>query len=258
MARKFRRVLVISDFHCGHEVGLTPPKWNPEYAADHMTQYRAYMWKQFATAVQALKPIDVLVCNGDLVDGRSEKTGGLELIVLDRALQAKMAVEVIKFCEAKKVFVTRGTDYHVGKEESWENLVANDLGAERIGDVINLDVEGLMFNFRHHIGGSQTPIGRTTPLARELVWNALWAQHKGFPQADVIVRSHVHYHSFAGFPGCLAITTPALQGYGTRYGERRLSGLIDFGFVYFDIANREEWSWKARVFPFPIPEPVKA
>ena len=258
MGRKFKRMLVISDFHCGHEVGLTPPRWNPEYAADHMTQYRAFMWDQFSKAVKALQPIDILVANGDLIDGRSTKTGSLELIVLDRELQAKMAVDIIRFIGAPKVYITRGTDYHVGNEESWENLVANDLNAERIGDVISLDVNGLMFNLRHHVGGSQTPIGRTTPLARELVWNALWAQHKGFPQADVIVRSHVHYHSYAGFPGCLAMTTPALQGYGTRYGERRLSGLIDMGITHFDIVSKGEWSWRAQIFPFPILEPAKA
>lgn len=258
MARKFKRVLVVSDFHCGHEVGLTPPQWNPEYEADHMTQYRAYMWQQFSRAVDVLRPIDILVANGDLIDGRGEKSGSEELIVLDRLLQAKMAVEVIRHCKSPKVFVTRGTDYHVGKEESWESLVGELLGADRVGDVINIDVNGLMFNFRHHIGGSQTPLGRSTPLAREMVWNALWAQHKGFPQADVLVRSHVHYMSFAGFPGQLAMTTPGLQGYGTRYGERRLSGLIDFGFVHFDVTSLADWDWKATVFPFPIPEPVKA
>ena len=257
MARKFKRVLVVSDFHCGHEVGLTPPQWNPEYAADHMTQYRAYMWDQFTKAVDTLRPIDIVVANGDLIDGRGERSGSEELIVLDRLLQAKMAIEVLRYCKAAKLFVVRGTDYHVGKEESWESLVGELLGAERVGDVINLYVNGLMMNFRHHIGGSQTPIGRTTPLAREGVWNELWAQRKGFPQADVIVRSHVHYHAYAGFPGQLIMTTPGLQGYGTRYGERRLSGLIDFGLIHFDVTNQHEFSWRATIFPFPIPEPVK-
>ena len=255
---KSKRVLIVSDFHCGHEVGLTPPKWNPDSAADHSSKYRDYMWRQYFETVRSLQPIDIMVANGDLIDGRGEKSGSLELIVLDRTLQAQMAAEVIRVADPKRLFMTRGTDYHSGPQENWEDLVASRLKAERIGDVLNIGINGLIFNFRHHIGGSQTPIGRTTPLAREAVWNALWALRQGFPQADVIVRSHAHYHSFAGGPGWLAMTTPGLQGYGTRYGERRLSGLIDFGLIVFDVINRREFAWKAITWPFPIPEPVVA
>jgi len=258
MAKKTKRVLVLSDFHCGHEVGLTPTKWNPKVAGDNMYDYRKQMWDKFSKAVYDLRPIDILVTNGDLIDGRGERQGSLELIVLDRVLQSQMAVQIIQHVQAEKLFMTRGTDYHTGKEENWEDIVSNDLKAERIGDVLNLDVNGLLFNFRHHIGGSQTPLGRTTPLARESAWNALWHVRQDFPLADVIVRSHVHYASYAGGPGWLAMTTPALQGYGTRYGERRLSGLIDFGITWFDVASKEDFQWKIKTFPFPIPPVSKA
>ena len=252
---KTKRVVVLSDFHCGHEVGLTPPKWNPQSGDDAYSEYRAYLWKQYADTVRSLQPIDILVANGDLVDGRGDRSGSLEVIVLDRLIQCQMAAAVIRFAQPKKVFVSRGTDYHVGKEESFEDLVAEQVKAERIGDVLNIDVNGLMFNFRHHIGGSQSPLGRQTPLSRESVWNALWNVRQGFPLADIIVRSHVHYLAYAGGPGWLAMTTPALQGYGTRYGERRLSGIVDFGFVYFDVVDKGHMTWKAITFPFPIPEP---
>jgi len=256
--RKFKRVLVISDFHCGHELGLTPSKWNPDYADDHSGKYRDYMWTTFINTVRELQPIDILVANGDLIDGRGERSASLELIVLDRSHQAMMAAEVINSCDAKKKFITRGTDYHVGDAESWEDLVSERVGAERVGDIINIDINGLMFSFRHHIGGSQTPIGRSTPLTREAVWNALWSVRQGFPQADVMIRSHVHYHAFTGGPGWLAMTTPGLQGYGTRFGERRMSGLIDFGLIYFDITSRDDFEWHSICWPFPIPEPVRA
>lgn len=258
MAKRMKRVLVVSDFHCGHEVGLTPPQWNPDFAADNMTQYRTTMWENFRKAARMVGHVDVLFANGDLIDGRGERSGSSEIIVLDQTLQAQMAVQVIRSIQADKIFITRGTDYHTGFAENWEDLVAGDLGAERVGDVLNVDVNGLMFNLRHHIGGSQTPIGRQTPLAREVAWNALWHVRQDFVLADVIVRSHVHYHAYAGGPGWLAMTTPALQGYGTRYGERRLSGLIDWGVVVFDVTSKKEFSWKALTFPFPMPKPSKA
>lgn len=251
-----KRVVVVSDFHCGHEVGLTPPGSNR--FADHSSEYRTYMWDRYVETIEELKPIDVLIANGDLIDGRGERAGSTELIVVDRMAQAEMAADCIRVTNAGSVYVLRGTDYHVGYEESWENLVAERTGAARIGDIISLDVNGLMFNFRHHIGGSQTPIGRATPLTREAAWNALWNARQGFPLADVIVRSHVHYHTYAGGPGWLAMTTPGLQGYGTRYGERRMSGLIDFGLVWFDVESKERFAWRAKTFPFPIPKPSVA
>lgn len=247
-----KRVLVVSDFHCGHELGLTPPEKN---IGDDMVEYRAYMWDAFAQAVDTLRPIHTVVANGDLIDGRGERNGSLEVIVLDRILQAQMAARILRFIDAEHVFITRGTDYHSGPIEDWEDVVAMGLPVDRVGDVINVVVNGLTMNFRHHIGGSQTPIGRTTPLAREGVWNELWHIRKGFLLADVIVRSHVHYHAYAGIPGQLIMTTPGLQGYGTRYGERRLSGLIDFGFVYFDVTEKDNYRWTPVIFPFPTIEP---
>jgi hypothetical protein len=221
-----------------------------------MWQYRRYMWDRFSAVAKKLYPIDVVVGNGDLIDGRGERNGSQEIIVLDRILQAKMACAVIGISRAKSVVITRGTDYHVGDIENWEDLVAEDLKADRVGDVVNLEVNGLMFNLRHHIGGSQTPIGRGTALAREQTWNALWHVRHDFPLADVIIRSHVHYHEYLGGPGWLAMVTPGLQGYGTRYGERRLSGVIDWGFVVFDVTSKEDYSWRAYTFPFPAPPPL--
>jgi len=258
MKKKSKRLVVISDFHCGHEVGLTPTQWNPDPTRDAMSEYRAYMWRTVCQEIDRLRPIDIVVANGDLIDGRSERTGGNDLIVLDRLIQCDMAAVVIRRCDAGKTYILRGTDYHVGYDESYEDLVSEKVGAERVGDVMNIDVNGLMFNFRHHIGGSQTPIGRTTPLLRESVWNALWNVRKGFPLADVIVRSHVHYCAYVGGPDWLAMTTPGLQGYGTRHGERRLSGIIDWGVTVFDVTNRRDFSWAPIVYPFPYPEPAKA
>jgi len=257
--RKAKRVLVISDTHCGHEVGLTPPAWNFECDNEHSSKYRNYIWDAYTKAVQEIQPIDLVVANGDLIDGRGERSGSTELITVDRRAQAKMAAECIKIAGAPRAILTRGTDYHVGHEESWEDLVADfsktDGREVEIGDIRNVNINGLVFNFRHHIGGSQTPVGRATPLTREAAWNALWHARQGFELSDVLVRSHVHYHTYVGGPGWLAMTTPGLQGYGTRYGERRLSGIIDLGFVYFDVVGKQEYTWQSVTFPFPLPEP---
>lgn len=257
--KKSKRVLVISDTHCGHEVGLTPPKWNIGFEGDPMVDYRAQLWDNWQDILRRVGKIDVLVCNGDMIDGRGEKAGGTELIVLKRDVQVMLAEQIIKGVKAPKVFITRGTDYHVGNFENWEDILAEKLGnVEKVGDVYNIDVNGLVMNFRHHISTSQTPLGRQTALEREHEWNVDWFVEKDFPLADVIVRSHTHYHKYAGGSSYLAMTTPALQGYGTRYGERRMSGIIDWGVVVFDVESKEQFEWEALIYPFPKTDPSVA
>src|SRR3990167_5500267 len=209
-----KRLLIVSDFHCGHEVGLTPPDWNVMVGHnDPMHEYREILYNSFSRMVNLYRPFDVCVANGDLIDGRGEKSGSTELIVVDRLKHAKMATDILK------------------------------------------NINGTIFNFRHHIGSSQTPIGRATPLAREIVWNELWNLRKGFVLANVQVRSHVHYHTYVGQPNHVALTTPALQGYGTRYGERRMSGIIDFGITVFDIDEYGRYTWGSEIVNFPTVAP---
>jgi len=191
--RGFKRLLAIGDFHCGHEVGLTPPQWNPVLGPDDRDHaYRETLYNYFSRFVDLLRPIDIVVANGDLIDGRGEKSGGTELLTPNRLHQINMAADILQGINAPSLYITRGTDYHVGNYESFENIIADKLPVQRIGDVINLRVNKTLFNFRHHIGGSQTPVGTATALTREMAWNDLWAAREGFPDADVVVRSHVH------------------------------------------------------------------
>ena len=252
-----KRVLILSDTHCGHEVGLTPPKWNPQYpefpALQKMSDYRAYLWDKFKSELDEWRPFDVCIADGGMIDGRGERIGGTEEIFVDRVQQVEMAAEILETVRAKELYVARGTDYHVGPYENFEDGIGKLVDVTRTGDVLNIDIAGLMFNVRHHVGGSQVPHGRATALLRDWSWNIIWSSMQEFPKADVIIRAHVHYHLAVDQPGSLAMTTPGLQGYGTRYGERRLSGLIHFGFILFDINSKEDFAWTKRIFPFPRP-----
>lgn len=250
------RVLLFGDFHCGHEVGLTPPEYNPVYglrSLQRKSDYRGHMWNLFAGGISKYGPFDVAVADGDLIDGRGERIGANEEVFVDRHVQVAMATRIIQSVRAKENYILRGTDYHVGPYENFEDLVGEQVGAKRVGDILRLSVNGLIFNVRHHIGGSQVPHGRATALLRDWLWDVLWASQQNFDKSDVIIRAHVHYALAISQPGIVVMTIPALQGYGTRYGERRLSGLIHYGFTVFDIVNKENFTWKTETYPFPVP-----
>ena len=254
-----KRLLVLSDMHCGHLVGLTHPGDNPRYDDERKdgTAYRDYLWEWFEKEVKALGKIDVLVHNGDAIDGKGEKSGGTEQIEIDRNAQAKMAAHNLSGIRAKDIRLTYGTGYHTGSLEDYEDVVANVLGCPNPSGTLDLELNGVVFNFKHKVGGSQIPHGRATALMRERLWNTLWAQRKEFPLADVIVRSHVHYAIGVDTPEYKAFITPALQGYGSKYGTRAMSGTVHFGFMWFDISDKGDISWSRKVLLAPYQPPEK-
>lgn len=236
--------------HCGHLVGLTPPQWQTESPdPDKRTKRAEYApiqreaWKWYARNVMDGGPYDLVVVNGDAIDGRGDRSGGTEQITTDRQEQVDMACVAIRqaLVGKPKLLMTYGTPYHTGDQEDWENDIARELKAQSIGAHEWPEVEGVVFDFKHYIGGSQVPTGRATALNRAALWNVLWADQEYAPRANVLVRSHVHYFAAAmdDIEPHLRLTTPALQSMGTRFGARKCEGLVTFGFVIFEVARGE-------------------
>ena len=235
MAKK-KRLLILSDMHCGNIAGLTPPRWKK-------FRFHTEMWKLYTKMVDSVKPVDILVVNGDAVDGKQRKSGGIDLLTTDRLEQCMMAKECIDYVNADKIYITLGTSYHTAGGENWEMILSKMIDADYCDGRIFLDVNGVVFDFKHFIPGSQIPHGRFTAIAGDRLWNLLWNEKSEQPKADIIVRSHCHYFVYCGTNQWLALVTPALQGVGSEYGKKIPSGVIDFGMVWFDIDEKGNWSW---------------
>ena len=247
-----KNVLIISDPHCGHKSGLTPPGYLPDKPAERRQEWvknnRGY-WSWWEQNIRAAGPFDIIILNGDAVDGKGAKSGGVEQVTMDMEEQCDMAIEIVRKIPKRKgckIVMTRGTSYHVGLDEDWENVVADKLEA-KIGEHEWVDIEGVVFYLKHHPAGSSgIPQGRHTGVAKDRLWNIMWNERQMQPKASIFIRSHVHYHNFCGGPDWLAITTPALQGIGSRFGSRRCSGIVDFGFITFKV-NKGQYSWQAHI-----------
>lgn len=253
MARTFLRLLIASDLHTGHEIGLTHPDFNPIYRKrDDSRKYRlsrtrSTLWKFFQEETEQLKPFDVAIWNGDLCDGKGDKSGATELITADRTEQVDMAVAVIEGIGASENYGTFGTPYHSGQSEDWEREIAKQAKFIKIGGHDFLDVNGVTIDYRHFVSRSSIPHGRYTPLAKERLWSVLWSEHGEYPKCELLIRSHVHYLAGCWGYGWRAIITPSLQGAGTKYGTRRCSGTVDFGFIVIDCYGKGEYTCHERI-----------
>lgn len=255
MAKKTKNVMVISDLHCGHKVGLTPPsrhqivnKKAPK-AEKKLQETREKLWSLFHKEVKKRPTPDILIVNGDCIEGDGRRSGGTELITTDPLEQADMAAECIKFTKAPMVYMTYGTPSHTGMCTDYENSVVNEVKhAKHVESVIikshlYLDVNGCIFDCKHKVGSSGIPHGRHTAIAKEKLWAGIWADIGVAPKADVFIRSHVHYKSFCG-ADYLGLTTPALQGLGSKYGARQCSGVVDWGFTWFEVDGEGDYQWE--------------
>ena len=245
--RKFKRVVVLADLHCGCVVGLTPPQWQSNPATESKkAQIQSELWKFYSETIDSLKPIDRLINLGDSIDGTGHRSGGTEQLTTDRVKQTDMAAYCINYAKAKKVLMVYGTPYHTGDGEDWEDVVAGKVkNLAKIGSHEWPVVNGVTFDVKHKIGSSSIDHGRMTALAKAKAWNNIWhAEMEGQPKADILLRGHVHYHKFCGGDGWIAMTAPALQGYGSKYGARQCEGKVDIGLLVFDITEEGEYGWK--------------
>jgi len=259
---KFKRVLAIGDLHCGHRAGLTPPPWQmtPHEEADPKrkmyAELQCEMWDWFFQLIAKIKPIDLCICNGDAIDGKGDKSGGVEQITTDLKEQADMAIHVLKATDASRYVLTRGTPYHVNGKDwtNYEALVAEGVGG-KIGSHEWIDVNGVIFDVKHKIGGSSVPWGRSTAVKKERIWNILWNEHGYAPKSDVIIRSHVHYYDESACRGWRGIVLPALQGPSTLYGAAQCQATVDVGCAVFDVYDDGTYSHKIHLMDVKATKP---
>lgn len=241
---KPKRVIVLADMHCGHIAGLTPTPFQcngGNKIKDFAVKLERECWSAFNYLLKNTKQrFDIAIWNGDLIDGRGERSGGTELITSDRDEQGDIASRVVETVGANRNFFCYGTAYHTGQCEDFENRIAERFG----GDIKShqfIEVNGVVIDVKHKIGGSSIPHGRATAIKREQLWNLLWAEQDGQPKADIIMRSHVHYYDYTGNDNYYAVVTPALQAAYTKYGARACSGTISWGFLTIEINARGEY-----------------
>ncbi len=166
-------------------------------------------WNNMVASVNE-RGIDILVLNGDLVDGIQAAARGRELWTTDLHEQIDAAEELIRQINFKKAFVTAGTPYHTDKNLNAEEVLADKLNAPFRWEFA-LNVEEARFHFSHEVGVSSSVWHyRTTPIARELV--AALLQEKEFGHFDGIIRSHAHYCVAVEFGSHFGMITPCWQG----------------------------------------------
>jgi DNA polymerase II small subunit/DNA polymerase delta subunit B len=223
------RIVFISDVHVGSNYAIFPPDFiNPEDGSPvPQNPYQKQLYREWEKIACKLSPVDIIILLGDLTEGpqTKEKFGTLKLPNIQH--QAEAFIQLFSTTwKWKKLYVIRGTDYHVASlGVHIEEYIARRLGAEKIDADrysavdLTLKVAGKSINAAHHVGVSQVPHYRFTPLAREMWLGKLFDDY--FGKVDIVARGHVHYFLLAQIENIMrAFTCPCWQ-LPTPYQRKR-------------------------------------
>lgn len=237
---KLKTVCVVSDLHCGSRWGL---RANPKIGDMYTTAANVWLWEVFTHFVKSIPPIDLLILNGDMIDGSQRRSEGTSLITTCLDEQTEIAIECLTplVAKAKKTIRTVGTAYH----ESFHGPLASLDKHFRIkkapeGKAMVRDIyldggpnkeDSVVLNVKHNPEG-EGALYRGTTLDREARWAVMAESAHDIPKANFIVRSHIHFASaFSDYASRKTIiTTPCWclqQPYATEkryYGWKPVIG----------------------------------
>ena len=248
--RTFKRIGLFADPHSGHRVGLTPPGW--QYKAEGWREkwraIQAECWGWWTRRVSALRPFYAAFVLGDVVDGPGYRSGGTEQITTDRQVQVDIGCKALSYIKTPRWAFALGTPYHTGDVEDWEKDVADYFAGQSGTEIVEIGdhpfpiIDDVVFDLKHEpLSKPGREWTKANGLEPERITSMIWAKEHCRPDPDIVLRAHVHYYRHldgfeegTGKPWDVALL-PALQAMGTRFGARRCSKVVNYGFCYVDI-----------------------
>jgi hypothetical protein len=221
-----RILLVVSDLHCGSEVGLMPPDTTVRtgnkisFGGNVHQEWLWACWTDLQAQFARIHGKDkyALLLNGDLTEGIHHKS--IESLTQSIEDHANMAIEAVGGLASKahKTFVTLGTEVHTGLIEHY---IAKKIGAEGKGAKAKwlFRMAGCLVDATHHIGVTSRAYLEATSLSITMGNARLNSMRCGQEPARIYLRGHRHTGGwFSDGQGMIGVTGG--WQFLTRYGRK--------------------------------------
>jgi len=219
--KRLSNIVVVSDTHCGCQLGLCPPEGlrldegactPPSSLQRRVWGFWEEFWGEWVPRVTRGEPYAV-VMNGDAIDGRHHgATHQISQNITDQIdLAHRIFAPVAQKAEGGYYHI-RGTEAHVGPSAEAEEALAGRLGAvpNSAGQHARWELWKKLgphlCHFLHHVGTTGSSAYEATAVHKEMAESMVEAGRWGDQPPQVIVRSHRHR--------CLEVRIPTAAGYG--------------------------------------------
>jgi len=216
--------VVISDLHCGSDVGLWPD--------NHITStgnkigignnlHQQWLWQCWQDKDEVIKnhfgndPF-VLIVNGDCIEGRHH--GSSEVVTALNYDHTLAAIECLLplSTKASATYMTAGTECHVS---DWEKMIANEIHAKWLGNKGLLEFNGVLMDVAHHMPTSSRAYLEAGAMSITMGNARQNYSRVGHRVPRVYLRGHRHTGGIFNDGSGIFMVTPAWQLL-TRYAHK--------------------------------------
>lgn len=223
-------LVVLSDLHCGSDVGLLPAKVQLDDGQElghGSNPWQKWLWAQWLAMQDWIKKVTAdnvfaIIINGDAIEGIHHKSDEMVAAkILEHCTIARMALAPIVDASAE-VYCTRGTECHT---RDLETYLMRSLGRGKAHDFIQLNFNGVLVDARHHMGVTSRLHLEATGLAIVAANNRSNAVRAGHRPARIFLRGHRHIPGIYSDGEVLVGVTGAWQGL-TRHAKKVVADSI--------------------------------
>jgi hypothetical protein len=244
------KILLLSDLHVGSKYGLWPSGMVqkdartkevtplPQNAVNLAIEAH---WNKMLAQIKT-DPPDVVILNGDLIEGDQHREHGRGLMTNQISIQVKACVKIIKtirkIVPKAPFYFTAGTDYHQMPDgENADIFIAEQFHAE-FGDELVVEECGVRLFCRHTIGISNSAWQyMATAPGRDHMLLYLNKGPEKYGKIDIAVFSHRHQSAGVLFPSGMAIVTPCWQSKTPFAVKKGIVGTPDIGWIMLRITS---------------------
>lgn len=250
MKTSSKLILVVSDLHVGSTVGLWPENFiSTEGNPIGQNSFQEWLWECWLDMNEWVKKItndnsyDIVV-NGDIVDGIHHKT--LQVMTPDLGDQVSAVKQILGDLtpSAAAIHIIKGTESHTLNQEIHVGKALgaskNKANGQHAWDYLDLEVNGTLYNFAHHIGTTARTYLEASAHSIMLGNLSHARARTKKPIPSVMVRAHRHRHGIWQDGNQISAITGAWQGL-TRYGYKVVPDAIPQpSAIIFDARNQEK------------------
>lgn len=224
------QAVIVSDFHCGCQLGLCPPEpqrldaggtYEASVLQKKVWSWWLEFWNEWVPVVTRKQPYAIII-NGDTLDGcHHNSTTQISHNMADQRRIAELVIRpLVDKCQGR-LYMLRGTEAHVGQSGCEEETLAGTVGAipDNTGNHARWDmwarIDSRLAHITHHIGTTGSMAYETTALMKEYSEACAEAGRWRLQIPDWVVRSHRHRYAKIEVPTHhgegICIVTPGWQ-----------------------------------------------
>jgi hypothetical protein len=234
---------VIGDVHAGSDSAVSPAEIELDSGnVISANEVQLALLHEFEKMCDTVGKVDLLILNGDLVDGQNYIGKGKGILTSDMARQVDTAVEVISNINFRKVVGCSGTPYHVERNPNLDKMVIEKLGGVCL-DEVSITVEETRI-YANHRTSIRMNGNRAQSITTDMIMSELNAESFG-KKVDVIFKSHAHYYMCVDNSRTLGFVCPCWKGRDeyARSATSPFSFLPHIGYIVLDVESDGSFSW---------------